>query len=456
MQGVVNPVPPGPMKEWRLHLKHTTLLDMNAVLRMETARSATKDFLLGVQKYFDPQTYEGFMTSRTIQPTQLSREDIQQAVDMGKFEAISADTLSENKLPWGYHGVNVFAVPEMKGRRRLITEPHLNTAIRTGDVPNVTYPTRLGRRQSLRQCKYMLQIDFEAFYDAIPIPEEMRNKFVFRKGKDFFRLKTLPTGARWSVAVGQAVTWTIVDIETEVVVHTLIDNVLIAAKEGQEEEFVRTVRGILRRMRDANLLTSPNRDELMAMSDEALLSEAEKAVTFLGEEYAWFGGERWIRNSVKTVAKLGLALQAERFSCRSFVSLVSLELYALHTTRMNPASAFQLLRAYRGVYRRVTEGVDWDSELPYLDARVHAKMVALGEALYQNDWWRIADERHPTYDEAYYDAIVFTDASYAGWGAIARNRAEGTVTTYQQKWERGFFNRNTPYSAELVRNRRVL
>eukprot|EP00796_Vickermania_ingenoplastis_P002253 gene2253-gene1750 len=267
----------------------------------------------------------------------------------------------------------------MKGRRRLITEPHLNTAIRTSDVPNVTYPTRLGRRQSLRQCKYMLQIDFEAFYDAIPIPGEMRNKFVFRKGKDFFRLKTLPTGARWSVAVGQAVTWTIVDVETEVTVHTLIDNVLIAAKEGQEAEFVRTVRKILGRMREANLLSSPNRDELMAMSDEALLTEAEKAVTFLGEEYAWFEGERWIRNSIKTVAKLGLALQAERFSCRSFVSLVSLELYALHTTRMNPASAFQLLRAYRGVYRRVTQGVDWDSELPYLDARAHAKMVALGK-----------------------------------------------------------------------------
>eukprot|EP00796_Vickermania_ingenoplastis_P000370 gene369-gene315 len=316
---------------------------------MEMARSTTKDFLLGVQKYFDPQTYDGFWTSRTIEPTQLSREDIQQAVEMGKFEAIGADTLGENKLPWGYHGVNVFTVPEMKGRRRPITEPHLNTAIRTSDVPNVTYPTRLGRRQSLRQCKYMLQIDFEAFYDAIPIPGEMRNKFVFRKG-------------------------------------------------------------------------------------EGLL-------------------ERWIRNSIKSVAKLGLALQAERFSCRSFVSLVSLELYALHTTRMNPASAFQLLRAYRRVYRRVTEGVDWDSELPYPDARVHAKMVALREALYQNDWWRIADGRHPTHDEAYYDAIVFTDASYAGWGAIARNRAEGTVTTYQQKWERGFFNRNSPYSAGLVRNR---
>eukprot|EP00796_Vickermania_ingenoplastis_P011339 gene11339-gene9212 len=74
-------------------------------------------------------------------------------------------------------------------------------------------------------------------------------------------------------------------------------------------------------------------------------------------------------------------------------------------------------------------------------------MVALGEALYQNDWWRIADERHPTYDEAYYDAIVFTDASYAGWGAIARNRAEGTVTTYQQKWGVVFQPFNAQHSA---------
>eukprot|EP00796_Vickermania_ingenoplastis_P006880 gene6880-gene5321 len=127
----------------------------------------------------------------------------------------------------------------------------------------------------------MLQIDFEAFYDAIPIPEELRNKFVFRKGKDFFRLKTLPTGARLvAVAVGQAVAWTIVDVETELAIHTLIDNVLVAAKEGQEADFVRTVRQIRVRMRDANLLTSPNRDELMAMSDEAILSEAEKTLVF--------------------------------------------------------------------------------------------------------------------------------------------------------------------------------
>jgi len=65
-----------------------------------------------------------------------------------------------------------------------------------------------------------------------------------------------------------------------------------------------------------------------------------------------------VRNSVKTVAKLRLALprltptraNAEddplpTFTCRSFVALVSLIMYARHTTQMNPAYAFVLLRA---------------------------------------------------------------------------------------------------------------
>eukprot|EP00796_Vickermania_ingenoplastis_P004529 gene4529-biopygen2550 len=201
----------------------------------------------------------------------------------------------------------------------------------------------------------MLQIDFEAFYDAIPIPLELRNKFVFRKGKDFYRLRTLPTGARWSVAVGQAITWTIVDIGSPVTILTMIDNIMIAATAGQELDFVQTVRTIVERIREANLMTSPNRETLLAATDDELLKMGMEPNTFLGEEYAWNGQERLIRNSTKTVAKLGLALRATEFSCRSFVSLISLILYALHTTRLNPASAFTLLRAYRGVYRSVTE-----------------------------------------------------------------------------------------------------
>lgn len=158
-------------------------------------------------------------------------------------------------LPDGVHGVNAFAVPEMKGRRRLITEPLLNSVIAKHEIPRVEYATRLGRRQKLRSAAFMLQIDFEAYYDAIPIPETLRNMFVFKTQSahgTFFRLRTLPTGARWSVAVGQSITRTIVDIETPVTVLTMIDNILIAAREDQETELVSAVRQILTRIRAAN------------------------------------------------------------------------------------------------------------------------------------------------------------------------------------------------------------
>lgn len=355
---------------------------------------------------------------------------------MNKFEPCDSTAFHGATLPLHAHGVNVFAVPELKGRRRLITEPHLNSVIAKHELPTVKYPTRLDRRQSLRYAKYMLQIDFEAYYDSIPMPPVLRDNFVFRTRKNqYYRLKTLPTGARWSVAVGQGITNVIVDIDTPVTIHTLIDNILIAAEDGQEQEFLRAVRSILERIKKVNLLTSPDRDELLKWDDKTILNTAQEGNVFLGEEYAaWNGKERLIRNSAKTVAKLQLALRATKFSHRSFASVVSLALFALHTTQMNPASAFKLMRAYRGVYRQTARGYDWDDPLNYLDPSVHQSLLSLGGALAENIWWTIADVRMASYNDKDYDVIVYTDASASGWGAIAQSTSTGKVTTYQQQW----------------------
>lgn len=428
---------PDPSK-WKLHLKNTTPLIMENVISLPTSTTRSKDFLMQVLRYMTPNQFENLYTSRTIKPTGLSQEDIDKAVSMGKFERCDSRIINGSTLPLGVHGVNVFAVPEHKGRRRLITEPHLNAVIAKHEVPKVEYPTRLGRRQSLRHAKYMIQIDFEAFYDSIPIPESIRNNFVFRARDGFYyRLRTLPTGARWSVAVGQGVTGVIVDVDTQVIIHTLIDNIMVAAHEGQERQFLWTVHEILRRIRLANLMTSPDRDELDQMEDKDLLRLATKANVFLGEEYAeWNGTERLIRNSAKTVAKLQLALRTgiTQFTHRSFASLVSLILYALHTTQLNPAKAFKLLRAYRGIYRQTTRGYDWDDPLNVLEGTVYAVLQNIGQLLARNEWWNIADVRSPSYENSYYDFIAFTDASALGWGAVVQSTATGQIKTFQQKW----------------------
>ncbi|CAM40471.1 TATE DNA transposons [Leishmania braziliensis MHOM/BR/75/M2904] len=430
---------PALVKQWPLHLKRNTPLDMDTVLAMPTKRASTKRFLQRIQCFLDPSFYDGLRTSRTIKKCALTTAEIQQAVEMGKFEPCPiSDIGAQVQLPEGMHGVNVFTVPELKGRRRLITEPLLNRVIPKHHVPRVHYDTRLGRRQRLRYARYMLQIDFEAYYDAIPIAATLRNKFVFRARHDgrYYRLRTLPTGARWSVAVGQAVTWTIVDIDTPVTITTLIDNILVAAREGQEREFVLAVRTVVARIKAANLMTSPNRDELEAMSDEEILQLASANTVFLGEEYTWNGRERLIRNSVKTVAKLKLALQKTSHTIRSLASLISLIFFALHTTQMNPARAFKLLRAYRGIYRLTFRGYDWDDAVPYIDSSVARSLQEIGGALVQNPWWKISDERHPTTDEATYDAVAFTDASLEGWGAVLHLRDAGATEmwTYRQRW----------------------
>lgn len=451
LKGIEDPPPLPPQKEWRLHLKANTPVNHQNVFSLPTTKDATKTHLRDSWRFMDPAIFGGLQTSRTLRSTQLSQRDIDEAVAMGKFERCDSQAFSGSKLPDGWHGVNVFTVPELKGRRRLITEPLLNAVIDTKEIPKVSYPSRLARRQSLRHATYMLQIDFEAFYDAIPIPEAIRNLFVFRKGNAHYRLCTLPTGARWSVAVGQAITWNIVDIDSPVILHTMIDNIMIAARLGEEAEFIRAVRTIVERIGAANLMTSPDRGELERWTDEEILANAVENNTFIGEEYTWNGTERLVRNSIKTVAKLGLAMKAKSFSCRSFVSLVSLILYALHTTRLNPASAFQLLRAYRGVYRAVNEGLDWDSELRYIDPGVYDKMIEIGTSLKENRWWNIADEVRPTYEESYFHHVVVTDASYAGWGAYMRCNSTGVVTACQQKWERGEVFNRTPYDLEMTR-----
>lgn len=88
-------------------------------------------------------------------------------------------------------------------------------------------------------------MDFEVCYDSIPMPPGLRENFAFRSKKNkSHRLKALFGGAHLGVAVGQGIADAIVDINTLVAIHKLIGNIVVEATDGQEEEFLRTVRAI--------------------------------------------------------------------------------------------------------------------------------------------------------------------------------------------------------------------
>lgn len=75
--------------------------------------------------------------------------------------------------------MNVFAVPELKVRRWLIAEPHLNAVIKKLELPKVRYPTRLARGLWLHHAKYLLQFDFTVYCGPIPKTLALRDNFIF-------------------------------------------------------------------------------------------------------------------------------------------------------------------------------------------------------------------------------------------------------------------------------------
>lgn len=205
---------------------------------MQVVRSETQECLAAAFQFLRSERFAGLVTSRTIKVTRIQPQDIARMVEYGKVEECPEPVHRDNVLLTGVHGVNLFYQPELKGRRRIITEPHLNAVVPKYTVPVLRHPSRLTTRQVVARSRYCLQIDFEAYYDAIPLPTSLRNFFVFRTRESYYRMKTVPTGARWSVAIGQAITWVITDVPTDVSIITCMDNVLIAAREGQEGSFV--------------------------------------------------------------------------------------------------------------------------------------------------------------------------------------------------------------------------
>ncbi|KAK7198703.1 hypothetical protein NESM_000834300 [Novymonas esmeraldas] len=108
-------------------------------------------------------------------------------------------------------------------------------------------------------------------------------------------------------------------------------------------------------------------------------------------------------------------------------------MYALHTTRLNPSMMFDALRAYRGVYRNVSDGCGWDEPLPFLTPNAIQAYKRVTEALLRNSWYPAAPPILATYKEQDYDVVVFIDASSAGWAAVDRDK-DGRLRYHQQRW----------------------
>lgn len=109
------------------------------------------------------------------------------------------------------------------------------------------------------------------------MPEALWRSFVFKKGSKYYG----PAGARWSVAVGQSITWMITDIEDATTILTMIDNIAVGAPLGEERAFIKTVRTLVQRIKTTNLQTTPSVATIEGMTDSEILDLARQEQTFL-------------------------------------------------------------------------------------------------------------------------------------------------------------------------------
>ncbi|CAD2218683.1 hypothetical protein ADEAN_000617400 [Angomonas deanei] len=84
-------------RQWPLHLKNPTHVDLQGFLALPVAHSRTIDFLLTTYQYLHRDFYRGLRTSRTIKTTSLSMDDVRIGVEKGKFElAVELNRITEH------------------------------------------------------------------------------------------------------------------------------------------------------------------------------------------------------------------------------------------------------------------------------------------------------------------------------------------------------------------------
>jgi hypothetical protein len=215
-------------------------------------------------------------------------------------------------------------------------------------------------------------------------------------------------------------------VDSGVSVHTMIDNVCIAADDP--EAFCRAVRRFLLRSAEAGA-TLNDCGGLTAYSDDnaILAASTSPRFNFLGEEYLPDGT---VRNTTRNVDKVRDAYETlqqqlatgTRPSRRQVASLVSLAVWMGHTLNRHPRDNFDLLR----LWSRVSPGENalaqkWDEPLSLTPAMVNTIGMAVQPLLVNK-----SQPPEPARDEIVnkYDAAIIVDASATGMGFfVARPNA---------------------------------
>ena len=421
-------------ESWPLHAKKVGLVNWHEVLSMakgtplaEKVRDAR--VWSTTSKWYGVQW--GPLFPSQVPTAKFTKAQIETLVDTGKIKELG------NRPIRAY--VKGFTHPEPdKKRYRPIFEPIINATCARDELVDVHYPSRRERRSEVGRSRFRAQFDAVAFYDQLPLAEDVQSYFVMRTsepihGCSLFVVTREPMGARFSAGSAQVVTWVAafpLMQRSGVQVVTMIDNTFIGATT--ETDFVWAIRTFIRRTTQMGI-TIKEIEDWSKLNDQEMVQRGSK--TFLGRDpYSFiFLGEQFVQNTVANTAKnLGKlkraferiqrhaqGLHAEKVSRRHFAAFVGLVHYLWNTLDARPELYLSMRRAHSKICSEAVSDKAWDEPV-ILAPTVLADLTEITGILLANEPVRIRSACQPSLDNEAYDTIIIVDASASGWGAYAK------------------------------------
>lgn len=326
-----------------------------------------------------------------------------------------------------------FLVPEhAKHRFRFIQHPKLANA-ETSKDEKVRFTPFYERHNAVLKGKYVIDLDWSAFFDQFELSDEVTPffSFVVRDGT-VYSMKVLPMGLKHSVGIAHTATLQLLNFGPESYVEAYIDNVRIVSDDPQA--VIRDAAKLLMRCAQARVTVNeadigPLRDapsgDQCALATDIATALLKQAGPWLGEHYDYV--TKTIQMCDKTRAKVQLCLEAKRPTFRTFAATAGILQYASRTLGLSLAPYYASRRAFSDVAWFLERCPDhWDKPLPPLCDAVTANLKRWRDDL-------LAAKPRVMHAPEYPDLVIIVDASDTGWGALSFD-AHGRETFSAEQW----------------------
>jgi hypothetical protein len=393
---------------YTLHCKDVKPLDQQALIGMAANDLSVRDYLIKALAWINDERLYVAATSEELERSTLPSADIDLQLARGKIEFTK----------WWKGTCKTLRVPEHAKRRfRAIQHPKIAND-RTEKPEPVRFTSTNERHAAVLRGKFVLSLDFAAFFDQFLMSPEVRKYFAFTVRGRTACMRVMPMGLKHSVGVAQAATLQLLNFPTEVYTEAYVDNVRFI--HDDVEAILDTAAQFVGRCLDAGVtineidvstLAQLPRNEVTRRAKDMLRPLIKSKEPWLGEMFDYVKKE--VSLTDRTKEKVAAALEQQEPTFRNLAARFGILLYASRTLGMKLSPYFPARRAMQTVGRLLSTCENWwDSPAPPLCDAVVRSMRQWRDDVLRAPPKKVEDVAQP-------QLVLITDASASHWGTFA-------------------------------------